>query len=107
MIQSIQRNKGERGSIMLVTVTSLIMLLGMLGLSVDVGRIYIAKNEAQAFADLAAVVVCEVRGRSRAAAPELGRNDSNCSGRCDVLRDEAEWSLECEGVTDPWCRPDG
>jgi Flp pilus assembly protein TadG len=43
---------------MLVTATSLVLLIGMLGLSVDVGRVYIAKTEAQAFADLAAIAAC-------------------------------------------------
>ncbi|HEY2844558.1 MAG TPA: pilus assembly protein TadG-related protein [Bryobacteraceae bacterium] len=43
---------------MLVTAASFVMLLGMLGLSVDVGRVYIAKHEAQDFADLAAVAAC-------------------------------------------------
>jgi Flp pilus assembly protein TadG len=43
---------------MLVTAISLVLLIGMLGLSVDVGRVYIVKNEAQAFADLAAVAAC-------------------------------------------------
>lgn len=43
---------------MLVTAISLVLLLGMLGLSADVGRVYIVKNEAQAFADLAAVAAC-------------------------------------------------
>ena len=58
MIRSTRTNKGERGSVMLVTATSLIMLLGMLGLSADIGRVYIAKHEAQAFADLAAIAAC-------------------------------------------------
>jgi Flp pilus assembly protein TadG len=40
---------------MLTTAISLFVLLGMLGLSIDLGRVYIAKNEAQAFADLAAI----------------------------------------------------
>jgi Flp pilus assembly protein TadG len=40
---------------MLTTAVSIFVLMGMLGLSVDLGRVYIAKNEAQAFADLAAV----------------------------------------------------
>lgn len=48
-------NNKRRGSIMLTTAVSLFVLLGMLGLSVDLGRVYIAKNEAQAFADLEAV----------------------------------------------------
>jgi uncharacterized membrane protein len=45
----------QRGSIMLTTAVSLFVILGMLGLSIDLGRVYIAKHEAQAFADLSAV----------------------------------------------------
>jgi Flp pilus assembly protein TadG len=52
----IGRNTNKRrGSIMLTTAISLFVLMGMLGLSIDLGRVYIAKNEAQAFADLAAI----------------------------------------------------
>jgi len=50
------RNTGkQRGSIMITTAVSLFVLMGMLGLSIDLGRVYIAKNEAQAFADITAV----------------------------------------------------
>jgi Flp pilus assembly protein TadG len=45
----------QRGSIMLTTVVSIFALIGMLGLSVDLGRVYIAKHEAQAYADITAV----------------------------------------------------
>jgi Flp pilus assembly protein TadG len=40
---------------MLTTAASIFVLMGMLGLSIDLGRVYIAKHETQAFADLAAV----------------------------------------------------
>jgi Flp pilus assembly protein TadG len=49
----------QRGSIMITTAVSLFVLMGMLGLSIDLGRVYIAKNEAQAFADLAAVAAAK------------------------------------------------
>ncbi len=45
---------------MLVTAVSLVMLVGMLGLSADVGRVYIVKHEAQDFADLAAIASCRL-----------------------------------------------
>jgi hypothetical protein len=45
----------KRGFIILVTAISLIVLVGMLGLAVDLGRVYIVKDEAQAFTDLAAI----------------------------------------------------
>jgi Flp pilus assembly protein TadG len=53
MIRSKQGKK--RGFIILVTAASLVVLIGMLGLAVDLGRVYIVKNEGQAFADFAAV----------------------------------------------------
>jgi len=53
MIGSRQGNK--RGFIILVTAASMIVLIGMLGLAVDLGRVYIVKNEAQAFTDVAAI----------------------------------------------------
>ncbi|MCU1339851.1 MAG: hypothetical protein JWO19_5432 [Bryobacterales bacterium] len=40
---------------MITTAVSLFVLMGMLGLSIDLGRVYIAKHEAQAFADMAAI----------------------------------------------------
>jgi Flp pilus assembly protein TadG len=45
----------QRGFIVLVTAVSLVVLIGMLGLAIDLGRVYIVKNEAQAFADLASI----------------------------------------------------
>jgi hypothetical protein len=53
MIRSKQGKK--RGFIVLVTAVALVVLIGMLGLAVDLGRVYIVKNESQAFADLAAI----------------------------------------------------
>ena len=54
-----QNRAKQRGSIMITTAVSLFVLMGMLGLSIDLGRVYIAKNEAQAFADLAAVAAAK------------------------------------------------
>jgi Flp pilus assembly protein TadG len=53
MIRSKQGSK--RGFIVLVTAVALVVLIGMLGLAVDLGRVYIVKNEAQAFTDLASI----------------------------------------------------
>jgi Flp pilus assembly protein TadG len=53
MIPSKQGKK--RGFILLVTAVSLVVLVGVLGLAVDLGRVYIVKNEGQAFADIAAI----------------------------------------------------
>jgi Flp pilus assembly protein TadG len=53
------RTNTQRGSIMITTAVSLFVLVGMLGLSLDLGRVYIAKHEAQAFADIAAVAAAK------------------------------------------------
>jgi uncharacterized membrane protein len=45
----------SRGFTMAVTAAGLFMLVGMLGLAVDLGRIFIVKSEGQAYADIAAM----------------------------------------------------
>jgi Flp pilus assembly protein TadG len=45
----------KRGFVLLVTAVAMFVLVGMLGLAVDLGRVYIIKNEAQAYADVAAI----------------------------------------------------
>jgi uncharacterized membrane protein len=45
----------EDGFVLLSAAAALILLLGMCGLAVDVGRMYITKNETQAYADSAAL----------------------------------------------------
>lgn len=47
--------RGRRGFVLLLTAVSAIVLLGILGLAVDLGRMYITKSEAQTFADSAAL----------------------------------------------------
>jgi len=50
------RSRGsEEGFVLLSAAAALILLLGMCGLAVDVGRMYITKNETQAYADSAAL----------------------------------------------------
>jgi Flp pilus assembly protein TadG len=46
---------GRRGYILVATTISLVFLLGVAGLAVDVGRMYITKNEAQAYVDSASL----------------------------------------------------
>jgi Flp pilus assembly protein TadG len=50
------RSKGRRrGFTLLATALSIIVVMGMMGLVIDLGRAYIAKNEAQAYTDAAAM----------------------------------------------------
>src|SRR5579864_992608 len=48
--------RAERGFVLVIMALSSVVLFGCLGLAVDVGRMYIAKNEAQAYADAGALV---------------------------------------------------
>ncbi len=58
------RRRRERGFVVLATALSLFVLLGVLGLAIDLGRIFIAKSEAQAFADSAAIAAAlELNGK--------------------------------------------
>jgi Flp pilus assembly protein TadG len=45
----------EKGFVLLAMGVSIVVLLGMLGLAIDLGRTFIVKNEAQAFTDAAAL----------------------------------------------------
>jgi Flp pilus assembly protein TadG len=54
-MKNVNRRKSERGVVLFFMAMSALALCGALALSVDVGRMYIAKNEAQAFADSSAV----------------------------------------------------
>src|SRR5579863_4847524 len=49
------RAKREQGFVLLVMAICSIVIFGCLGLAVDIGRMYIAKNEAQAYSDAAAL----------------------------------------------------
>src|SRR5436309_3199886 len=50
-----QRHSRERGFTLLASAVCAVALFGAAGLAIDVGRMYITKNEAQSYADAAAV----------------------------------------------------
>src|SRR5258706_14347131 len=50
-----QHGGREKGFVLLAMGVSVVVLFGMLGLAIDLGRAFIAKNEAQAFTDAAAL----------------------------------------------------
>ncbi len=55
MNRSKRAKKQERGFVLVTMAVSAVVLFGCLGLAVDLGRMFIAKNEAQSFADAAAL----------------------------------------------------
>src|SRR5712691_9034010 len=53
MVSNVRPSK--KGFVLVVTCIALAILLGMAGLAVDAGRLYVVKSELQAFADAAAL----------------------------------------------------
>jgi uncharacterized membrane protein len=60
----------QRGFVLVALSLSLVFLLGMVGLAVDLGRMYVVKNESQSFCDSAAMF----------AAKELNTEDPDVNG---------------------------
>jgi uncharacterized membrane protein len=50
-----QRAKKQRGFVLIVTAISMTLLLGLAGLGIDVGRMYVIRAELQSFTDAAAL----------------------------------------------------
>jgi len=50
---------GEKGFVLVACVVCAVVLFGMAGLAIDLGRMYITKNEAQSFADSAALYAAQ------------------------------------------------
>src|SRR5947209_16285457 len=49
------RPTDRRGFTLVASATCAVMIFGMAGLAIDIGRMYITKNEAQSYADSAAL----------------------------------------------------
>src|SRR5215467_10716857 len=52
-------HRREAGFTLLTTAVSALAIFGMAGLAIDLGRMYITKNEAQSFADSAALYAAQ------------------------------------------------
>lgn len=73
--------RSKRGYVLLALALSAVTVFGMVGLSLDLGRLYIAKQEAQAFADAAAVAATlELDGTT------AGLDRARAAARADINR---------------------
>src|SRR5882762_8143303 len=52
---SLRRKKSEQGFALIMMGSAAVVMFGMLGLTTDLGRVYIAKNELQTFVDASTV----------------------------------------------------
>jgi uncharacterized membrane protein len=84
------RRAGERGFVLIAMSITMLLMLACIGLAFDLGRIYIARNEAQLFTDAAAL----------AAASKL---DGSATGvdraRAAVARVPMRWNLGTKEFT--------
>ena len=53
------RRKQQKGFVLIAMSVTLVLLLGMIGLAFDLGRVYIARNEAQVFTDAASMAAAK------------------------------------------------
>lgn len=53
-----RRKKGERGFSLLMIAVTVTVMIGMLGLAFDLGRMFIVRNELQTFVDAGAIAAC-------------------------------------------------
>src|SRR3982750_2669015 len=59
MLRRTTEKPGERGFALMTMALSVFVLLGFTGLAIDIGHMYIVKNEVQAFADAAALAAAQ------------------------------------------------
>ncbi|MBI1788807.1 MAG: hypothetical protein HYR60_14810 [Acidobacteria bacterium] len=52
-------SKSEQGFVLVATAVCVIAVVGMIGLAIDLGRVYIAKNEAHTYSDLTALAAAQ------------------------------------------------
>lgn len=78
------RRSRQQGFTLIAAAVSLTAVLGMTGLAVDLGRIYIARNEAQVFADAAALAAALEMDSTRAGLTRAAVAVSNSRNRWNI-----------------------
>ena len=85
-----RKHSPESGFVLIAMSVAMLVLLGIMGLAFDFGRIYIARNEAQVFTDAAAM----------AAASKLDGTDSGLDrARQAVAKLPGRWNLGTKSFT--------
>jgi len=86
------KNRRERGFVLITMAITVIALVGVLGMAVDIGRMFIAKNETQAYCDAAAL----------AAALALdGTTVGITNAKTAVTNSTNTWNLDTSKVSNP------
>jgi Flp pilus assembly protein TadG len=86
----VRKNCRDRGFVLIALSVAMLVLLGVMGMAFDFGRIYIARNEAQVFTDAAAM----------AAASKLDGTEGGLDrARQAVARLPGRWNLGTRSFT--------
>lgn len=84
--------KGERGFVLITVAVSAVALVGVLGMAVDIGRMFITRSETQAYCDAAAL----------AATLELnGTTAGITNAQAAVTSSANKWNLNTTAITSP------
>jgi len=89
-----REKNGRRGFVLITMTVSAIALIGALGLAVDMGHVFITKNETQVFVDAAAL----------AAALQLNGQDTgiiNANGAVTTMKSNNKWNFGATAVVTP------
>jgi len=88
------RRKGERGFVLITMAAAAICLIGALGMAIDMGHAFIAKNETQAFVDAAAL----------AATLQLNGQDTgitNAKAAVTTMASNDKWNFATTTIASP------
>jgi Flp pilus assembly protein TadG len=84
------KNAAERGFVLIFMALSVFALFGALGLAIDIGRLYISKNETQSFCDTAAL---------SAALKLNGTSNGITNARNAVANSTNTWNMNTQTIT--------
>ena len=89
-LKTVLRDRSKRGFVLLTAALCVIAMIGAIGLAVDLGRAFIAKNELQVYTDSAAL----------AATMELdGTSDGIARAQSQVAANTNKWSFATSGFS--------
>lgn len=91
-----KRKRGERGFTLVVMSLTLLVTLGMIGLAVDVGRMFVIKNELQTFADASAMAAVAQMDGSQAGI--MGANATATAGPLGATKPNG-YNLDTTAIT--------
>ncbi len=90
--------RADEGFVLIATAVCLPVIVGMLGLTVDVGRLYIVKTELQSYVDAAAIAASyELNGTSQGITNAIAVAQSGSNGGPSANR----WNFGTQTVTTP------